>query len=102
MFRGARCGEGCCERGPALGPGKKSCPDLDFLRLLVHHLHVVVELRDVGEPSKVLLLLGQKFLNELIQVPTLCQLQQPEVGHLVALKTLTLAPLLPVLLCLES
>lgn len=84
-----------------MGLGKKSCPDLDFLGLLMHHLHVIVELRDVGEPSKVLLLLGQKFLDELIQVPVLRQLQQPEVGHLIALKTLPLA-LRPLLLCLES
>lgn len=82
-------------------PGKESCPDLDFLALLVHHLHVVVELCNICEPSEVLLLLGQKFLNELVQVVILRQLQQPEVGHLIALKTLTLA-LLPVLLYLES
>lgn len=84
-----------------MGPRKKSSPDLDSLRLLVHRLHVIVELRDVHEPSKVLLLLGQKSLDELIQVPVLCQLQQPQVRHLVALKALTLVlPL--VLLCLEG
>lgn len=86
---------------PVPGLGKESCPDLDSLGLLVHGLHVIVELRDIREPSKVLLLFGQKVINELIQVPIFGQLQQPEVGHLVALETLTLARL-PVLLCLES
>lgn len=82
-------------------PGKKRGPDLDPLSPLVHRLHVIVELRDVREPSKVLLLLGQIVLNELIQVPVLGQLQQPQVRHLVALKALTLGVLL-MLLCLES
>ena len=81
--------------------GKERCPDLDSLDLLVHHLHVVVELCDICEPSKVLLLLGQKLLDELIQVSSLRQFQQPEVSHLVALKTLALA-LLPKFLCLEN
>lgn len=67
----------------------------------MHHLHVIVELCDVCEPGEVLLLLGQKVLDELIQVPVLGQLEQPEVGHLIALETLTLG-LLPVLLSLES
>lgn len=67
----------------------------------MHHLHVIVELCDICEPSKVLLLLGQKLLDELIQVPSFCEFQQPEVSHLIALKTRTLA-LLPILLCLES
>lgn len=63
----------------------------------MHGLHVIVELRHIREPSEVLLLLGQKLFNELIQVPILNQLQQPEMSHFVALKTLTLV-LLPVLL----
>lgn len=84
------------------GPGPRNCqPDLDLLRLLLHHLHVVVELRDVGKAGKVLLLLGQEVLDEVVQVPVLHQLQQPHVGHLVALEARALA-LLPVLLCLES
>lgn len=101
MFQGTRFGEGCCGSRWAPGLGKKRCPDLDSLSLLVHHLDVIVELCDIHELSKILLLLGQKLLDELIQVAILCQLQQQEVSHLIALKTLTLV-LLPMLLCLES
>lgn len=66
VFRGTHFEKACSEgvRVPELG--KRSCPNLDSLGLLVHHLHVIVELRDIREPSKVLLLLGQKVLDELI------------------------------------
>lgn len=74
---------------------------LDPLGLLVHGLHVIVELGDVSEASKILLLLGQEVLSELVQVPILRQLQQPQMRHLIALKTLAL-PLLAMLLGFNS
>lgn len=84
------------------GPGEQELPHLDPLGLLMHRLHVVVELCDIREPSEVLVLLGQEFLREPVQVPVLGQLQQAEVGHLVALETLPLLLLLHMLLGLES
>lgn len=74
---------------------------LDPLALLVHGLHVIVELGDISEASKILLLLGQEVLGELVQVPVLRQLQQPQMCHLVALETLAL-PLLGMLLGFDS
>lgn len=74
---------------------------LDPLGLLVHGLHVIVELSDIGEAGKVLFLLGQEVLCELVQVPVLGQFQQPQVCHLIALKALALA-FLPVFLRLGS
>lgn len=47
---------------------------LDPLGPLVHGLHVIIELGDIGEASKILLLLGQEVLSELVQVPVLSQL----------------------------
>lgn len=72
-FQGTALGKAIWDRQAPASQASRAT-HLDPLGPLVHGLHVIVELGDIGEASKILLLLGQEVLSELVQVPVLSQL----------------------------